>query len=146
MKLPLLLMSIGLFLASCEKATSDFVINYQVGGSASLDGDYKILTPTNLSMTLSPFTLQVNKGESKAELSIQPIDDAHVESGDETVYIFITGSSSDHLNRSIRNAQYSLKIKDNDVAPTNGLQVDLSWNLGDGVSIMVANFDLYRRC
>jgi len=108
MKLPLLLLSIGLFLASCEeddhrtgfttvsgiisetdgiqtitidigeKATSDFVINYEVGGSASLDGDYKILTPTNLSMTLSPFTVQVNKGESKATLSIQPIDDTHV--------------------------------------------------------------------
>jgi hypothetical protein len=173
MKLPLLLLSIGLFLVSCEeddhrtgfttvsgiisetdgiqtitidigqKATSDFVINYQVGGSASLDGDYKILTPTNLSMTLSPFTVQVNKGESKTTLSIQPIDDTHVESGDETVYIFITGSSNNHLNSSIRNVQYSLKITDNDLAPTNGLQVDLSWNLGDGVSIMVANFDLY---
>ncbi len=116
-------------------------INYIVGGSAFLNGDFEILTPASL--TSSTFIVQTKVGESTATLSIELIDDTHVEKGRESIYFFITGSSDSDLNGSLKNVQYVLEIEDNDSAPTAGLQVDLSWNTGDGVSINTANFDLF---
>ena len=116
-------------------------IYYMVGGSAFLNGDYEISTPASL--TSSSFAVQVKTGESTATIPIELIDDIHVEPERESIYFFITGSSDSDLNGSLKNAQYVLEIEDNDTAPTAGLQVDLSWNTGEGVSINTANFDLY---
>jgi hypothetical protein len=116
-------------------------IYYIVGGSAFLNGDYEILSPASL--TSSTFVAQVKGGESTTNLSIELIDDTHVEQGRESIYFLITGSSDSDLNGSLKNVQYVLEIEDNDAAPTAGLQVDLSWNTGDGVSINTANFDLH---
>jgi hypothetical protein len=116
-------------------------IYYMVGGSAFLNGDYEILGPASL--TSSTFVVQVKGGESRAILSIELIDDTHVEQRPESIYFFITGSSDSDLNGSLRNVQYVLEVEDNDTAPTAGLQVDLSWNTGDGVSINTANFDIF---
>lgn len=116
-------------------------IYYMVGGSASLNGDYEISTPSSL--TSSSFVVQVKTGESTATIPIELIDDIQIEQGRESIYFFITGSSDSDLNGSLKNVQYILEIEDNDSAPTAGLQVDLSWNTGDGVSINTANFDLH---
>ena len=116
-------------------------IYYMVGGSAFLNGDYEILTPASL--TSSTFAVQVKTGEYTASIPIELIDDTHVEQERESIYFFITGSSDSDLNGSLKNVQYILEVEDNDTAPTAGLQVDLSWNTGDGVSINTANFDLY---
>lgn len=124
-----------------RKVTSGATISYLVGGSAFLNGDYEILNPGSINS--STLVAQVKSGESKAVLSIELIDDNHVEQETESIYFFITGSSDADLNGSLKNNQYVLEIEDNDVAPTEGLQVDLSWNTGDGVSINTANFDLY---
>jgi hypothetical protein len=120
---------------------SGTTINYLVHGSAFLNGDYEIRNPGSVSA--STFVVQVKSGESKATLSIELIDDNHVEEENESIYFLITGSSDTDLSASLKNNQYVLEIEDNDVAPTNGLQVDLSWNTGEGVSINTANFDLY---
>jgi hypothetical protein len=109
-----------------------------VGGSAFLNGDYKILTP--ISLTSSTFAAQVKSGQSTATLSVELIDDIHVEPENETIYFLITGSSDTNLNGALKNVQYVLEVEDNDTAPTDGLQVDLSWNTGDGVSVNTANF------
>ena len=124
-----------------QKVTSGTTINYLVGGSAFLNGDYQILNPG--SVNSSTLVAQVKSGESKVILSIELIDDNHVEQETESIYFFITGSSDTDLNGFLKNNQYVLEIEDNDVAPTEGLQVDLSWNTGDGVSINSANFDLF---
>ena len=116
-------------------------IYYLVGGSAFLNGDYEILTPASL--TSSTFAVQVKTGESTATIPLELIDDTHIEQGRESIYFLITGSSDFDLNESLKNVQYVLEVEDNDSAPTDGLQVDLSWNTGDGVSINTANFDLY---
>ena len=121
--------------------TSGTMINYIVGGTAFLNGDYKILTP--ISLTSSTFVAQVKSGQSTATLSVELIDDTHVEPNNETIYFLITGSSDTDLNSALKNVQYVLEVEDNDPAPTDGLQVDLSWNTGDGVSVNTANFDLY---
>src|SRR6187401_2055205 len=99
-----------------RKVTSGTTINYLVGGSAFLNGDYEILTPG--SVNSSTLVAQVKRGESKVILSIELIDDNHVEQEIESVYVSITGSSDADLNRSLKNNQYVLDIEDNDVAPT----------------------------
>jgi hypothetical protein len=171
MKFPAYFLILSLFLAACREeydnygfATSSGVanegdgvktitidlgrtvpsgttINYILGGSAFLNGDYKILTP--ISLTSSTFVAQVKSGQSTATISIELIDDTHVEPENETIYFLITGSSDTNLNSSLKNVQYVLEVEDNDTAPADGLQIDLSWNTGDGVSVNTANFDLY---
>jgi len=124
-----------------RSVTDGTTINYIVGGSAFLNGDYEIHTPASL--TSSTFVAPVRSGESTAKISIGLIDDTHVEKEREAIYFLITGSSNSDLNRSLKNVQYILEVEDNDTAPTTGLQVDLSWNTGDGVSINTADFDLF---
>ena len=124
-----------------QKVTSGTTISYLIGGSAFLNGDYEILNPG--SVNSSTLVAQVKSGESKVILSIELIDDNHVEQETESIYFFITGSSDTDLNGLLKNNQYVLEIEDNDVPPTEGLQIDLSWNTGDGVSINTANFDLF---
>ncbi|HMG91145.1 MAG TPA: hypothetical protein VK589_13860 [Chryseolinea sp.] len=124
-----------------RSVTSGTTISYLVSGSVFLGGDYEIRNPGSVSS--STFVAQVKSGESKATLSIELIDDDHVEQENESIYFQITGSSDTDLNESLKNNQYVLEIEDNDTAPTNGLQVDLSWKTGEGKSISTANFDLY---
>jgi hypothetical protein len=127
-----------------KKATSSITITYIVGGTASVDGDFRILSNTSFTTDASSsFTLTVPEGSSSASLTFELIDDIQVEPVNESIYFQITGISDSDLIGSIQHLQYIFKVEDNDVAPTNGLQVDLTWNLGDGVSINNANFDLY---
>jgi len=124
-----------------QTVASGTTINYLVSGSAFLNGDYEIRNPG--SVNSSTFVVQVKSGESKATLSIELIDDTHVEEENEFIYFMITGSSDTDLNGLLKNKQFVLEIEDNDTAPSNGLQVDLSWSTGDGISINTDNFDLY---
>jgi hypothetical protein len=154
-----------------KKVTSDVTLTYMVGGTAALDGDYKILSTTNF-FSNSSFSVIVPKGQSTASITFQLIDDAQVEPAeefccplshslllfyglidgaqlepiDESIYFQITGISDSQLSKSLQRLQYQFNVQDNDLPPTNGLQVDLSWNLGDGISINNANFDLYLAC
>ncbi len=60
----------------------------------------------------------------------------------ELIYFQLTGISDTDIAAEANNVTYTFEIIDNDVPPTNALQVDLSWSLGDGVSINETNFDL----
>ncbi|MBA4058734.1 MAG: hypothetical protein C0490_28715, partial [Marivirga sp.] len=127
-----------------KKATSSIVISYIIRGSASVDGDFRILSNTSFSTdATSAFSLTVPEGSSTATLTFEMIDDSQIEPVDESIYFQITGISDNNFSNSIQHLQYIFKIEDNDLAPTNGLQVDLSWDPGDGVSINSTNFDLY---
>jgi len=122
-------------------ATSSITITYVVGGTASLDGDYKLISNTNYS--LSSMSLVVKEGESNGSLTFELIDDSHLEPRNETIYFEITGISDVELNAALQHRQFSFEIQDNDTSPADGMQVDLSWNVGEGISINAANFDLY---
>ncbi len=124
-----------------KKSTSSIIINYVVGGSASLDGDYKILSNTNYS--LSSMALVVREGESAGVFSFEIIDDTQPEPGNEFIYVEITNISDPELNALLRHKQFTFEITDNDSPPFDGMQVDLTWSVGEGISINAANFDLY---
>jgi len=125
-------------------------INFAVGGQAGLDGDYTFYTPSSepggISTTppieTSNSSLTVNPGSSTATISFRLIDDALVEPTREFIYFQLTGISDSDIAAEANNITYTFEIIDNDVPPTNALQVDLSWSLGDGVSINETNFDL----
>lgn len=125
-----------------KKATSAIIISYVVGGTASLDGDYKILSNSSYYYT-SSLALTVQEGESTASLSFLPINDTQIEPRNESIYFEITGTSDSELTSSLNHAQYTFQIEDNDTPPSDGLQIDLSWYLGEGVSINKVNLDLY---
>lgn len=124
-----------------KTATSSIIINYIVGGSASLDGDYKILSNTNYS--LSTMALVVKEGESTGVFSFALIDDLLPEPGKEVIYVEITNISDPELNSTLQHKQFTFEIQDNDSPPADGLQADLTWSVGEGISINAVNFDLY---
>jgi Calx-beta domain len=124
-----------------KKVTSSVTINFIVGGSASLDGDYKVLSNTNYSLTA--MSLVVKEGESEGLLRFQLIDDSQYEDKNEFILFEITGISDSELNASLRHTQFTFEIKDNDTPRIDALQVDLSWTVGEGISIDAVNFDLY---
>ncbi len=127
-----------------KTVTSSVTITYIVGGTASVDADYKILSNTNYyTDTNSSFTLTVPEGNSTATLTFELIDDIQVEPVDESIFFQITGISDTDLAGAIQNTQYFFAVEDNDMPPATGLQVDLSWYLEDGISVNNANFDLY---
>lgn len=117
------------------------VITYRVGGNASLDGDYRITTLTNYYS--DALTVTVPAGKSTATIEFEIIDDNQVEPGGEIIYFEITSVSDATLAANFRKRYFVYQIDDNDEAPDSGMQVDLSWNLGDGVRINASNFDLY---
>lgn len=125
-------------------------VNFAIGGQALLDGDYSFYTkssePGGISTTppveSSSLSLTINPGSSTATISFKLIDDTLVEPSREFIYFQLTGISDSDIAAEANNVTYAFEIIDNDVPPTNALQVDLSWNLGDGVSIDQANFDL----
>ncbi len=124
-----------------KKISSSVTINFIVGGTASLDGDYKVLSNSNYSLTEMP--LVVKEGESEGLLRFQLIDDSQPEDKNEFIFFEIRGISDSELNASLRHTQFTFEIEDNDTPRTDALQVDLTWSLGEGISIDAVNFDLY---
>jgi hypothetical protein len=116
-------------------------ITYRVGGTAALDGDYRLTTLS--AYYADALTITVPAGESTASIQFEIIDDNQVEGTNEVIYFEITSISDTDIAQNFRQATYVYEIEDNDQAPDAALQVDLAWNLGDGVRINAANFDLY---
>lgn len=129
-----------------KKLTESMTISIMVGGSAALDGDYSLSFPSilpdyNNSTAITSVT--VKAGQSSLPVVINIVDDAFVEPVDEEIYILISGVSDDKVASWLKNDLYTYVVHDNDDTPADGLQVDLSWYLGDGISVNEANFDLY---
>jgi hypothetical protein len=121
---------------------AETVVSLFVGGDASLDGDYTASSSRNTyNSSAETLDLVVKKGESSATLNFTLIDDTQIEPGKEVIYFqvaSIAGSES-----SLDHGTYMYEVTDNDNIPASGLQVDLAWNIGEGVSINRVNFDLY---
>lgn len=116
-------------------------ITYQVGGNAAMDGDYRITSIT--SFNSDALTITVPAGQSTATIAFEIIDDEQVEPSNEVIYFEVTAISDAAIAQHFRQTSYVFEIVDNDDPPASGLQIDLAWNLGDGVRINASNFDLY---
>jgi len=117
-----------------KAATNDVTVSFTVKGTAALNGDYTLLTP-------SPLT--VKAGASTAQIDFKIIDDAIIESTDKKITFEITGVTGQTLDTNSDRLTYTYTITDNDKIPTDGMQVDLTWDLGEGIDIDSANLDLY---
>jgi len=121
--------------------TLSTTITYRVGGNAALDGDYHLTSLTSY-YTDAALTITVPAGKSVATIDFEIIDDIQVESN-EVIYFEITSISDESIASNFKQASYVFQIEDNDEPASDGLQIDLSWNLGDGIRINNSNFNLY---
>ena len=84
--------------------------------------------------------LVVKEGESAGVFSFELIDDIVPEPRKEVIYVEITNISDPELNASLQHKQFTFEIQDNDSPPADGLQVDLTWTVGEGISINAVKF------
>jgi hypothetical protein len=117
-----------------KAATSDVTVTFALKGTAALNGDYTLLTP-------SPIT--VKAGSSVAQIDFKIIDDSVIEATDKKITFEITGVTDQTLDTNSDRLAYTYTITDNDKIPTDGMQVDLTWDLGEGVDIDSVNLDMY---
>lgn len=117
-----------------KAATSDVTVTFALKGTAALNGDYTLLTP-------SPLT--VKAGSSVAQIDFKIIDDAVIEATDKKITFEITSVTNQILDTNSDRLTYTYTITDNDKIPSDGMQVDLTWDLGEGIDIDSANLDMY---
>ncbi len=109
-----------------KAASSDVTVTFALKGTAALNGDYTLLTP-------SPLT--VKAGSSTAQIDFKIIDDSVIEATDKKITFEITAVQGQTLDTNSDRLTYTYTITDNDKIPTDGMQVDLTWNLGEGVDM-----------
>lgn len=112
---------------------SDVEISFEVSGSAYLNGDYSIETS-------SPITMEA--GSQTATIILNLIDEHIIESSDDEVVITLTSVGANAL-LSETGIEHTVTINDNDEIISDKLQIDLTWDLGEGEDIDEADFDLY---
>ncbi|HEY9047285.1 MAG TPA: Calx-beta domain-containing protein [Ohtaekwangia sp.] len=126
--------TIKLPLTISKAVNSSVQVYFDISGTASLNGDYEITTP-------SPIT--ISAGATTASIDIQLIDDGIIESS-ETLVVKLTASGSGlSLSSDTTKSIYTLTITDNDTAPTSDLQVDLTWGNGGDDDINKEDLNLY---
>ncbi|MEM7551812.1 MAG: hypothetical protein AAF363_19180 [Bacteroidota bacterium] len=112
--------------------TADSIdISFELGGFAALNGDYRL-------NQVSPITIA--PGVNSFDFEIEIIDEQLIESFNDTLTITIT--NAENLQIPVGANSFDLIITDNDVAPTNGVQFDLEWFLGEGVDIDLTDLNL----
>jgi hypothetical protein len=108
---------------------------FELSGTASLNGDYKLLTS-------SPVTIAV--GASTATISIQVIDEAIIESTESVIVQLTAAGNGIELSSNTTKNIFTLTINDNDTAPENDdVQIDLTWGSGGGDNIDDEDLNLY---
>lgn len=112
---------------------SDVEISFEVSGSAYLNGDYSIETE-------SPIILEA--GTQTATIVLKLIDEHIIESSDDELTLTLTAVGANALLSSSQ-VEHTVNITDNDETPSDKLQIDLTWDLGEGKDIDDADFDLY---
>lgn len=125
--------TIEIQISATSAPDSDVEISFEVSGSAYLSGDYSIETP-------SPITLEA--GTQTATIVLNLIDEHIIESSDDDLIITLTSVGANAL-LSDSQVEHTVSISDNDEVPTDKLQIDLTWDLGEGEDIDDADFDLY---
>jgi hypothetical protein len=105
-----------------EALSASTSLYFDLETEAALNGDYKIVTP-------SPLT--IDEGAEYATIKIEIIDEKIIE---ETETITLTlkaiGNNVAISDDETKNT-FTLEIEDNDVAPTDDLQIDLTWQMDD---------------
>lgn len=115
--------------------SSDVEIAFEVSGSAYLNGDYVLQTP-------SPVTLKA--GTQTATITLALLDENIIESIDDEIKIKLTSIGANaNLSETSIDLEHTLVITDNDNVGEDGLQIDLTWDLGEGEDIDDVNLDLY---
>jgi hypothetical protein len=118
-----------------KTVTTATQLYFELSGTASLNGDYKLLTS-------SPLTIAA--GASTASISIQVIDDTMIESTESVVVELTAAGSGIDLSTDTTKNIFTLTITDNDVAPTNNdVQIDLMWSSGGADDIDAEDLNLY---
>jgi len=118
------------------------VVSLVIGGDASLDGDYTATSSSKTyNSTAATFDLTAKAGESSVTLNFNIIDDTQIELGKEIIYFQIASVAGSDVT--FDHVTYMYEITDNDSPPASGMQADLAWNIGEGMSINDINFDLY---
>src|SRR6266498_2128651 len=117
--------TVNITVALSEAPVSDVQLNYELTGTAILNGDYEVDSTDHLT---------VPAGSTSASLEFTIFDDAVVES-DKTIHVKFTFEA----NVTFTNTEATIIINDNDVSEaTNGLQTDLTWDAGS-----LVNLELY---
>ena len=135
------------------KVTTSTTVTIDIYGTAALDGDYSMVTQQDTSTNIVPVTgsssassqqvFVVPAGGSYAELFFRIKDDPYVEPRAENILFRISAISNESIEASLQNFEYQFIITDNDTPPSDALRVDLSWRLGDGISVTNGDFDMY---
>jgi hypothetical protein len=132
-----------------KKLASSTTVTLKTYGTAALDGDYSFTSSSPGSISNLPpednssLTFTAQAGTTSLTIPFKIIDDKLVEPRRDVVQFQIASISNSDISKNLTQDVYTFEIIDNDTPPTQGLQVDLSWDLGDGVSINDANFDIY---
>lgn len=108
-------------------------LDFTVSGNAALNGDYK-------QITTSPLIIPV--GTSSINIEIDLIDESIIETIDKTLTFNLTNVSPGVLSTTTGDLSHTFTIIDNDVIPSNGLQFDLTWELGAGADIDLVDLDV----
>ena len=109
------------------------LLDFTVDGNAALNGDYKMISS-------SPLDIPV--GSNSFDIEIELIDESIIETIDKTLTFNLTMASTGILSTTTGDLSHTFTIFDNDVTPSNGLQFDLTWELGTGVDIDLVDLDL----
>jgi hypothetical protein len=116
-----------------EELANNSIIDFEFGGTAFLDGDFSVVTS-------SPITIA--KGELSANILIRVLDERLIENTADTIEVTLIAASGATLSNKENELVYSLVVEDNDASPSEDLQIDLSWDLGNN-SVNDVNLDLY---
>jgi len=129
------LVNIDITLSSAQ--AQDVTVQYTWSGAAGtyLDGDFKFGTPGSI---------VIKAGETTGSIQLQIIDDTQIDA-DDVVTLTLSGTSSNAKPSAVATENaFALTITNNDVAPTDKLQVDLVWGTGTA-SVDVVNLDLFAQ-
>ncbi len=108
-------------------------LDFTVSGNAALNGDYKMISS-------SPLMIPV--GSESFNLEIELIDESIIETVDKTLTFNLISTSAGVLSTTTGDLSHTFTIFDNDVIPSNGLQFDLTWDLGAGADIDQVDLDV----
>jgi len=104
------------------KASQDVVVTYTWVGADSatyLGGDFKFT---------SPGTITIKAGETQANLTVTIIDDAQIDT-DDIIRMTLVSATGANLSTTSADLLHAMTITNNDIAPADQLQIDLTWKL-----------------
>lgn len=127
--------TIDIVISSTNAVASDIEVDFQVTGTAYLNGDYRL-------ETASPVTIKA--GSSSAVITIAIIDEEIIETEDDEITIEIVSvSTGASASADKNNLEHTIAINDNDIVIDDELQMDLTWDIGENADIDQVNFDVY---